>query len=139
MQPTYETYWGGKGKMYEQRLGDNYKRTNPFRKIIDNGVIICGGSDSDVTEPRPLLGIHSAVNHPVAEHRVDIYEALKMFTCNGAYAIFEESNKGTLEAGKLADIIILDQDILSAPLEQIDKIKVSVTIKSGEVLYNSLG
>jgi predicted amidohydrolase YtcJ len=139
MQPTYETYWGGRGKMYEQRLGDNYKRTNPFRKIIDNGVIICGGSDSDVTEPRPLLGIHSAVNHPVAEHRVDIYEALKMFTCNGAYAIFEESNKGTLEAGKLADIIILDQDILSAPLEQIDKIKVSVTIKSGEVLYNSLG
>ena len=139
MQPSYETYWGGRGKMYEQRLGENYKRTNPFKKIIDKGVVICGGSDSDVTEPRPLLGIHSAVNHPVAEHRVDIYEALKMFTCNGAYGIFEENNKGTLEVGKLADVVILDQDILSVPSNDIDKIKVNVTIKSGEILYNNLG
>ncbi|MDD3751024.1 MAG: amidohydrolase [Tissierellia bacterium] len=139
MQPSYETYWGGMGKMYEQRLGDNYKRTNPFKKLIDKGVVICGGSDSDVTEPRPLLGIHSALNHPVAEHRVDIYEALKMFTCNGAYGIFEENIKGTLEVGKLADIVILDQDILSAPLAQIDNIKVSLTIKSGEVLFNRFG
>jgi len=139
MQPSYETYWGGRGKMYEQRLGENYKRTNPFKKIIDKGVVICGGSDSDVTEPRPLLGIHSAVNHPVAEHRVDIYEALKMFTCNGAYGIFEENNKGTLEVGKLADVVILDQDILSVHSNDIDKIKVNVTIKSGEILYNSLG
>lgn len=139
MQPTYETYWGGQGKMYEQRLGDNYVRSNPFKEIIDKGVIICGGSDSDITEPRPLLGIHSAVNHPVEEHRVDIYEALKMFTCNGAYGIFEENEKGSLTAGKLADIVILDKDILSVPLDQIENIKVNVTIKSGEILFNKLG
>lgn len=139
MQPTYETYWGGKGKMYEQRLGKNYMRTNPFKEITGNGVIICGGSDSDVTEPKLLLGIHSAVNHPVSEHSVDLYEALEMFTCNGAYGIFEENIKGTLEVGKLADIVILDRDILSAPLNQIEKIKVCVTIKSGEILFNNLG
>lgn len=137
MQPTYETYWGGLGKMYEQRLGDKYVHTNPFKKIIKNDVIICGGSDSDITEPKPLLGIYSAVNHPVKEHRVDIYDALKMFTCNGAYGIFEENEKGTLKIGKLADIVILDQDILSVPLEQIDKIKVCATIKSGEILFNN--
>lgn len=139
MQPTYETYWGGKGKMYEQRLGENYMRTNPFKEITENGVIICGGSDSDVTDPKPLLGIHSAVNHPVSKHSVDLYEALEMFTCNGAYGIFEENIKGTLEIGKLADIVILDRDILLTPLNQIKKIKVCVTIKSGEILYNNLG
>jgi hypothetical protein len=139
MQPTYETYWGGNGKMYEQRLGENYMRTNPFKEITENGVIICGGSDSDVTEPKPLLGIHSAVNHPVSEHSVDLYEALEMFTCNGAYGIFEENIKGTLEIGKLADIVILDRDILLTPLNQIKKTKVCVTIKSGEILYNNLG
>lgn len=137
MQPTYETYWGGLGKMYEQRLGNKYVHTNPFKKIIENDVIICGGSDSDITEPKPLLGIYSAVNHPVKEHRVDIYDALKMFTCNGAYGIFEENEKGTLMVGKLADIVILDQDILSVSLEQIDKIKVCATIKSGEILFNN--
>jgi predicted amidohydrolase YtcJ len=139
MQPAYESYWGGRGKMYEQRLGSNYTRTNPFRKIIDNGVVICGGSDSDITEPRPLLGIHAAVNHPVEEHRVNLYEALKMFTCNGAYGIFEENKKGTLKEGKLADVVILDKDILSVPLNQIERIKVCVTIKSGEILFNNLG
>ncbi|WP_313345810.1 amidohydrolase [Sedimentibacter sp.] len=138
MQPTYEIYWGGRGKMYEQRLGDKYVRTNPFKKITDNEVVICGGSDSDITEPRPLLGVYSAVNHPVKEHRIDINEALKMFTFNGAYAIFEENEKGSLKKGKLADIVILDQDILSVPLNQIDKIKVCTTIKSGEILYNNL-
>ncbi len=139
MQPSYESHWGGPGKMYQQRLGDNYKRTNPFKEIVDKGVVICGGSDSDITEPRPLLGVHAAVNHPIIEHRIDLYEGLKMFTCNGAYAIGEENIKGTLEVGKLADVVILDQDILSTPLNQIEKIKVCVTIKSGEVLFNSLG
>jgi len=138
MQPSYETYWGGPGKMYEQRLGDKYILTNPFKEIIEKGVIICGGSDSDVTEPRPLLGIHSAVNHPVVKHRVDIYEALKMFTCNGAYGIFQEKNKGTLSVGKTADILILDRDILLVPSDQIEKARVRVTIKSGETLYSNL-
>lgn len=136
MQPTYEILWGGAGKMYECRLGNRYKNTNPLREIIDSGVLICGGSDSDVTKPIPMLGIHAAVNHPVESHRVDIYEAIKMFTINGAYALFEENKKGTLEVGKVADIVILDRDILKTPLDSIDKIKVMTTIKSGEVLYN---
>lgn len=138
MQPTYESYWGGRGKMYEQRLGDKYALSNPFKKIIEKGVVICGGSDSDVTEPRPLLGIHSAVNHPVEAHRVDVYEALKMFTCNGAYGIFQEKEKGMLKPGFIADIVILDDDILKTAEDKIEKINVCVTIKSGEILYNSL-
>ncbi|MDD2216583.1 MAG: amidohydrolase family protein, partial [Eubacteriales bacterium] len=133
--PTYEYIWGGPNKLYQERLGENYKKTNPFNEIVKEGVIICGGSDCDVTPPDPLLGIHSAVNHPVEKHRVSIYDAVKMFTSNGAYGIFEEDKKGTLEIGKLADIVILDRDILSESKEKIKDIKVNYTIKSGQIIF----
>jgi len=138
MSPTYEYIWGGPGKLYHERLGENYKRTNPFNQIIREGVVICGGSDCDVTPADPLLGIYSAVNHPVETHRVSVYEAIKMFTCNGAYSIFEEDKKGTLEVGKLADIVVLDRDILATEANKIKDIKVMTTIKSGRILYNKL-
>lgn len=136
MQPTYEFLWGGKGNMYEQHLGEYYKNTNALKQITEKGVIICGGSDSDVTEPNPLLGIHSAVNHPVKSHRLNVFEAIKLFTYNGAFGIFQEHEKGSLEVGKIADIVILNKDILSHNPERIKNIKVSTTIKSGEILYN---
>nr|WP_315024791.1 amidohydrolase [uncultured Aminipila sp.] len=136
MQPTYELYWGGKGKMYEQHLGTHYENTNSFKEIIDNGVIICGGSDSDVTEPNPLLGIHSVVNHPVKSHRLDVFQALRLYTYNGAFGIFQENKKGSIELGKMADIVILNEDILSIAPDKIKDVEVSTTIKSGELLYN---
>ena len=138
MNPTYEAYWGGKGKMYEQRLGERYVRTNCFREIIDSGVCICGGSDSDITEFNPLIGISAAINHQVEYHRASVYETLEMYTCNGAYAIFEEEEKGTLEVGKLADVIILDGDIMMTKKEKIQDMSVLSTIKSGELIYNRL-
>lgn len=136
MNPTYEKYWGGPEKMYSQRLGEKYIETNKFREIIDEGVILCGGSDSDVCEYNPFIGIYSAVNHPVKKHRISLYEALKMYTINAAYAIFEEDAKGSLEVGKLADIIILDTDIFKIDIENIDKVKVLCTIKSGKILHS---
>jgi predicted amidohydrolase YtcJ len=139
MQPTYEYYWGGAGKMYEQRIGNKYERTNRFREILDSGICVCGGSDSDVTEPKPMLGVHAAVNHPVEAHRVTVEEALKMFTCNGAYAIFAEDKKGSLSIGKIADIVILDRDVLMTPSKELKNVNVSTTIKSGEILYNLMG
>lgn len=136
MSPTYEYIWGGPGKMNWDRLGEMYQLTNPFREIMSEGVVVCGGSDCDVTPADPLLGIYSAVNHPVEKHQVDIYNALKMFTCNGAYGIFEEHRKGSLEAGKLADIVILDKDILKAKRETIKDIRVNCTIKSGSIIFD---
>ena len=138
MSPTYETIWGGPKKLYAKRLGDNYKITNPFREIMEAGVIVCGGSDCDVTPGDPLLGIYSAVNHPVEEHRVDIYDAIKMFTINGAYAIFEEKYKGTLEIGKIGDIVILDRSILETPKNKLNGITVKATIKNGQIILNKL-
>lgn len=139
MQPTYEYYWGGKGKMYEQRLGEKYIYTNRFRELLDSGICVCGGSDCDITEPRPLLGVYSAVNHPVKEHRITVEETLKMFTLNGAYAIFCEDKKGSLSIGKIADIVILDRDIMATDTEALVDVKVIATIKSGEILYNLMG
>ena len=61
-----------------------------------------------------------------------------MFTVNGAYGIFEENKKGTLEVGKLADIVILDSDILSVVKDKIKDIKVNITVKSGQIIFNRL-
>lgn len=139
MSPTYESIWGGQGKMYEERLGDRYLLTNPFREIEDQGIVICGGSDCDVTPADPILGIHAAVNHPVLQHRLEVYEAVKLFTSNAAFAIFEESHKGSLEIGKIADLVILSQDILSCPEDKIKEIRVRNTIKKGRVVFSAEG
>lgn len=135
VQPTYEYLWGGKGGMYESRIGERYRRTNDFAAMFAAGVVVCGGSDSDVTEPRPLLGIHASVNRAVPEHDLTIRQAIEMYTVNGAYALFEDKRKGMLMPGYLADIVVLDRDILRAPKEQLEQTCVTVTIKSGSVLY----
>lgn len=135
MQPAYEHYWGGPGKMYEKRLGERYLCTNPFREIQEKGILICGGSDSDVTPANPILGIHMAVNHPIARHRLDVISAIAMFTTNGAYAVFEEAQKGHLAPGCLADVVILDRDILSVDPTEICNCQVAYTIKSGNLAY----
>ena len=138
MSPAYELSYGGRDKMYNCRLGEKYKETNKFREVIDNGVVLCGSSDSDVNDYNPFISIAAAVNHPVAEHSVSIYEALEMYTCNGAYAIFEEDKKGTLEKGKVADIIVLDRDIINIDTSCIADTRVLTTIKNGQILYNSI-
>lgn len=139
MQPAYEYYWGDKGNLYETRLGDRSLKTNRFRKIIDEGIMIAGGSDSDVTPMDPLLGIHSAVNHPNQEWSVDVIEAIKMFTINGARAVFEEDIKGSLEKGKKADFVILEKNPLQVEKYKIKDIKVLSTFKNGVSIYESKG
>ncbi|MFT9496109.1 amidohydrolase [Anaerosolibacter sp.] len=136
MQPAYEYHWGGAGGMYQKRLGlEKSKKTNPFKKIVDKGLIIAGGSDSDVTQMNPLLGIHTAVNHPNEEFAVDALDAVKLFTINGAKAVFEEHIKGSLEKGKYADFVILDKDPITVNKNEIKDIAIVATIKEGKILY----
>lgn len=135
MQPAYEDKWGRPGGMYNQRLGEHYRFTNPFKEILDGNVKICGGSDSDTTEINYIKSIHSAVNHPTSEYRVSIMDGIKMFTSDGAYAIGQENEKGYLKEGYLADIAILDGDILNSG-DDFDKLKVEHTIKSGKLVYS---
>lgn len=140
MHPTYELFFRGKGDMYETRIGyDRALMTNPFRDIVNEKIVIAGCSDSDVLPIDPLLGIHAAINHPNPNSRVSPYEALKMYTINGAYGIFQENLKGTIEKGKIADFVILNNDPLKINKEEIKDINVLMTIKSGKILYDSLG
>ncbi|WP_432662833.1 amidohydrolase [Wukongibacter baidiensis] len=136
MQPAYEHYWGGEGKMYDMRLGpDRRKLTNPFNKILDKGLVIAGGSDSDVTGMDPILGIHTAVNHPNEEYAIDVFDAVKMFTINGAKAVFQEEEKGSIEIRKFGDFVVVDKNPLDIEKEIIKDIKVMMTIKEGNILF----
>ena len=99
----------------------------------------------------PLYGIWSAVNHPIKRSRITIEEAVKCYTYEGAYTTREENIKGTIEAGKLADITILPLDITKSwfklkttnPAEveeakkQIKGFKAFMTILNGEIVYSA--
>lgn len=97
-------------------------------------MMVAGGSDSPVTEINPLLGIHAAANAPHPGRQISVDDALRMFTVNGAWAAFEEREKGTVEVGKLGDLTILDGDPFAEP-ERIKDLSVEMTIKRGEVTY----
>ena len=73
------------------------------------------------------------VLHP--EQRITREQALRLYTINNAYLTFEEKNKGSIEKGKLADLVVLNQDILTCPIDQIKDITVDQTYLGGEVVY----
>lgn len=135
MEPAYEAQWGGPYGMYAERLGQAFHRTNPFRQIVDGGVKICGGSDSDTTEINYIHAIYDATHHPVKEHSLTRMEAIRMFTFDGAFAIGEEKEKGLLGEGCIADIILLDGDILECADDELRSMKVETTIKNGRIVY----
>ena len=109
-QPSFSYLRGGPGSVYQIRTGpERERRAYPNKKFLDYGSILAGGSDSNVTPIDSLLGIHAAVNHPYPEHRISVYQALRMFTIDGAYSAFEEKKKGTIETGKLGDLTILSE------------------------------
>ncbi|MEW5725409.1 MAG: amidohydrolase [Thermodesulfobacteriota bacterium] len=112
MQPAFIPAFIGPERMerYEVLLGRaRLDRVHPYRTILDHQVPLCGGSDSPVTPYAPLRGIMAAVDHPNPDQRVTVREALEMFTSTAAWAAFEEHEKGTLEPGKLADLVVLDE------------------------------
>ena len=101
-------------------LGDNWlhqlgkekcAQFKPFRTLLDHKILMAFSSDRPVVSGAPLLGIHSAVNQKTRtgqdyapDQRITPEEALQCYTLNGAYATFEEKNKGSIEVGKLADL-----------------------------------
>jgi predicted amidohydrolase YtcJ len=134
VQPNFTGEWSGPGGLYESRLGPRrLRQNNPFRYLIDEGIPLPFGSDG--MPFNPLYGIWSAVNHPIKHSRIKLEEAVKCYSLESAYASFEEDIKGSVEEGKLADIVILDRDITEMPPEEIDKALVYMTIIGGETFY----
>ncbi len=135
-------------------LGDSYVENvgikrgawlKPHRAWIDKGIMVAAGTDSPVTPYPPFPCLWAAVARKTelkktvmgAEQRVSREEAIRMYTANGAYLSFEENLKGVLEPGKLADMIILDRDILTCPEDDIKDTKVLRTILGGKTVYEA--
>jgi predicted amidohydrolase YtcJ len=123
----------------EERLGSKrIKHVYPFRSIIDSGILLAGASDAPIETPDVLRAIYVAVtrNEFVPEQSISVYEGLKMFTYNAAYALGQEDVKGSLEKGKLADFVVLNQDPTSISLEDITKTKILKTYHRGKEIFS---
>ena len=114
-----------------------------WRDILDAGVMIANGTDVPVEHISPIASFYSSVSRRMnngqvlsGEHRMTREEALESYTINNAYAAFEEHLKGSLTPGKLADIIVLSQDIMTIPEDDIPATEVVYTIVGGEVRYS---
>ena len=134
-QPAFEHIWGAE-KLYLHRLGpERVRRTHPLKSSLSAGLLVAGGSDCFVSPIDPLLGMHGAVNHPNEAQRISITQALALFTTNAAKMAFEEREKGSIKEGKLADLVILEENILDAPGQIIKDIPVRGTISRGQIVH----
>lgn len=134
VQPAFDFYWGN--GMYVTRLGkERASKMNPFKTCVDMGILLAGGSDSDVTEINPLFGVYAATHHSNPEQSISVYEALKMFTINGAYAVYQENDIGSIRVGKRANLVILDKNPLEVDPDTLRDIEVIQTIVKGEVVF----
>jgi hypothetical protein len=98
-----------------------------------------GGSDSTVTPLNPLYGVHCAVNHSNPREGIDVERALRLYTWDNAMLGFEEDEKGSIEKGKVADLVVLGQDPTAVEPTTIESIPVDMTIRAGEIVYQSAG
>ena len=143
MQPTHAT---SDKSMAEDRIGgERMKGAYAWRKVIDSGNIIIGGSDAPVELVNPYHGLYAAVTRQDRSGQpqggwyiveaMTREEALKAFTIWAAYGQFEEKIKGSLEVGKLADFAVIDRDYLKCPANEIKDIQVLTTVLGGEEVY----
>jgi predicted amidohydrolase YtcJ len=117
----------------------------PARSFIDAGVVAAGSSDAPVTDVRPLFGIQQALTRTTMDGQsggqsetVTLPEAIRLFTYNGAFAAFEEHEKGSLEAGKLADLVVLDGTLDRTQPAEIGNLTVAATLIGGHLVHGAL-
>ncbi len=133
MQPNF-LQWAAPGGLYEARLGkERARRINPHRWVLDAGGRLAFGSDC--MPLGPLFGLQQVVNAPQPVQRLTLEEALRCYTQGGAYASFEEGLKGSLEVGKLADLVVLSEDPFAEP-GGLAEIQVEMTFIGGELVFS---
>ncbi len=146
MQQTHATsdmYWA------EARVGpERAKGAYAWRRLLESGARIAGGSDFPVEGVSPLWGLYAAITRQdhkawpkegwYLDQRMTREEALRSFTIEAAYAAFEEKTKGSIEVGKLADMVILSKDIMTVPPAELLKTEVVATIVGGAVVEGQL-
>jgi len=123
----------------------NLEHLYPLSTLIKNGVAVAGSSDCPVVPANPILGIYSAVTRKteagdfvLPDEQITPLEALKLYTQDAAKATSEESVKGSIEPGKLADLVVLSGDPTKLPVNEIKDIEVEMTILDGEVVWDKM-
>jgi predicted amidohydrolase YtcJ len=130
--PSLVAYWGPKRAAW----------TTPVRAYLDGGFVVAGGTDSAVVPYPPLWVIYHFVTRDTisggvlgADQKITRAEALRLETINNAFLTFEERIKGSIESGKLADLVVLPEDILTCPEKHIEQMQVVMTMVGGAVVY----
>ncbi|MBV8829383.1 MAG: amidohydrolase, partial [Acidobacteriaceae bacterium] len=138
------------GRWAEKRIGpERAKTAYAFRSLLDSGATLAFGSDWDVAPMTPLMAIYGAVTrrtldgkHPdgwIPEQKISVAEAVNAYTMGSAYASFEDKVKGSIEPGKLADFVILSDDIFTIDPAKIADTKVVQTIFDGKIILGPQG
>jgi predicted amidohydrolase YtcJ len=136
------------GRWAEKVIGhERAKTTYAFRSLLDSKARVVFGSDWFVAPPTPLEGIYAAVTRRtlddknpdgwIPEQKIKVEEALRAYTIDAAYASFEEGIKGSLERGKLADLVMINDDLTRVAPETIRDAKILLTVVGGRIVYES--
>jgi predicted amidohydrolase YtcJ len=134
------------GRWAAKRIdAERIQTTYAFRSLLDTGAMLAFGSDWPVAPMVPLMGIYAAVTRRtldgknpggwVPEQKITVAEAVHAYTAGAAFAEHGESVKGTLAPGKLADLVVLSEDIFHIDPTEIEKVRVDITIFDGAVVY----
>jgi predicted amidohydrolase YtcJ len=134
------------GVWAEKRIGpERISTTHAYKSLLETGAVVAFGTDWPVAPLNPLLGIYAAVTRRtvdgknpsgwIPEQKISVEDAIKCYTLNAAYASFEEKVKGSIEVGKLADFVVLSNDILTIDPVKIKDVEVEMTVFDGEIVY----
>jgi predicted amidohydrolase YtcJ len=134
IQPPFNVYFGGHTRLNSLLGEERASRSDPVRSLIEAGLCVGGGSDSTVTPMQPLYGVYCAVNHSNPAERLDVGRALQLYTLDNAALAFEEAEKGSIQVGKLGDLVVLAEDPTQVPPEAIADILVEMTILGGDIV-----
>ena len=134
------------GPWVPKRIGDARAEEGAYvwRKLLATGAVIANGTDAPVEDVDPIPVFYASVTRKMKNggffypgQKMTREEALKSYTVNAAYAAFEEKIKGSLAAGKLADVTVFSKDILSCPDDEIPSARVAMTIVGGKIMYKN--
>lgn len=118
----------------EEQIGDRHKHMLPVRTVYDTGALVTLSSDWDVSALSPFVGMQNALQRG-AQSLPDMDAAIRAYTINPAILMRQETRTGTIEVGKWGDLIVVDQDILTADVSDVANTRVLLTLLEGEIVY----